>query len=310
MVGSHFVESRGADYELHAVGRTNRFGKGELLRTFKKIDITDHHSLVQAIGRSGCDLLVNFAAFTGVDLCEAESGDREGLAFKSNALAVRWMAESCRASGMEMYHISTDAVFDGTKGPYSEDAVPGPAAGRLSWYGYTKWIAELGLRKALEEHCIVRISHPYRANFAPKLDFARKILTLYSKGKLYPLFTDQVFTPTLIDDLSNALAFLFDRRARGTFHVASPLATTPFDFGEELVRVFFQGGVTGRHLDRGSVTDFNLAPGHAPRLVKGGLNTSRLERAGFTPRNYREGIEEIFRQSRREGSENQDRRSI
>lgn len=298
LVGSHFVESFGSKYELHAIGREDVFGKGGPLRSFDRIDITERGLMQEAVRRSGCEALVNFAAFTDVDACEKESGNTEGLVFRTNSLAVRWMAEACKAGGIAMYHISTDAVFDGTRGPYSEDDQPGRFDKKLGWYGFTKYSAEKELARVGPEHCLIRISYPYRARFDRKLDFARRILSLYREGKLYPLFDDQLLTPTLIDDVSTALDLMIERSLRGTYHVASTVTTTPFEFGSKLLSVFFpsDGKVLG--LKRGSVKDFNRSPGHAPRPMKGGLLTKRIESAGFRPKTFEEGILEIHRQAK------------
>ncbi len=299
LVGSHFVETFGRNYEVSAIGRRNIFPKRGVVSEFRKVDFMRKGDLQHAIRTSGADSVVNFAAETDVEKCELERSDFHGRVFITNSLAPRWIAEACHDSGKSLYQISTDAVFTGRSGPYSEDQRTGSCTRSMSWYGCTKKFAEAGVRTILKKPCIVRIAHPYRARFASKTDFARNLLDCYSKGNLYPLFADQTISPTLIDDVSLALDFLIKRDATGIFHVASSNATTPFDFGCKLISTFYDVRDPADVLEKGSVRDFNKKSGKAPRLVNGGLRTTKIAAAGFVPRTFEEGIEEIHRQSMR-----------
>jgi dTDP-4-dehydrorhamnose reductase len=297
LVGSHFVEKYGAKYEISAIGRTNLFrGKG-LLSKFAKVDLTDMGALHDAVQSNDAELVINFAAETNVDGCETERGRADGKTYLTNTAAVRSLVDACRRSGKVLYQISTDAVFDGTNGPYSEGARPGPLHRDLSWYGHTKFLAEQEVAN-LADYCIVRISYPYRSAYVRKLDFARNILQLYKRGRLYPLFVDQSISPTLIDDVSAALDFLIKRDARGIYHVASRNITTPFEFGCHLISTFFSVENPERVLKKGSVHEDASSPNRAPRPICGGLKTRKIMRMGFTPRTFKEGIREIFRQSK------------
>lgn len=299
MVGSHFVETFGHSYELSALGRRNIFSNQRVISEFRRIDIKNKDELQHAIQSLDAELVINFAAETDVDKCERERDAVDGKIFATNTLAPQWMAEACRDSGKLLYHISTDAVFDGSAGPYHEGDNPGPCTAGMSWYGCTKNLAEAGIRKVMDTWCIVRITHPYRAAFKLRTDFARNMLTLYSKGQLYPLFDDQVISPSLIDDVSLALDFLIKRNATGIFHVASKDSTTPFAFGCKLISTFYGVRNPASILPRSSVREFNRAAGKVPRPVKGGLGTSKVAKMGFIPRTFEEGIEEIHRQSMR-----------
>lgn len=172
----------------------------------------------------------------------------------------------------------------------------GPIRKEISWYGYTKYLAEKQIIEASSESCIIRISHPYRAHFKLKTDFARNILNLYRSGKLFPLFTDQIFSPTFIDDISNSLDFLIRRNARGIYHVACKNPTTPFDFAYELLSVFYPDRDLIA-LKTASILGFNKIQAKAPRQIKGGLRTDKITNEGFVPRTFEEGILEMHRQS-------------
>jgi dTDP-4-dehydrorhamnose reductase len=295
LVGSHFVEKFGRKYEISAIGKRNLFQDKGPLASFSAVDFTDGEALDKAVEESDARIVVNYAARTDVDGCELERGNIGGSVYSVNTTAAKRIAECCQRTGKRMYQISTDMVFDGTSGPYGEKDAPGPATKPIGWYAHTKYLAEQEVEKACKEHCILRIAYPYRANFAPKLDFARSILDQHRRGKLHPMFTDQLFTPTLVDDASTALDLLISKRVEGVVHVASKNVTTPYEFATKLLSAFFS---YSQPLQKGSVLEFNSSPGRAPRPVRGGLRTDRISALGLVPRTTDEGIAEILRQSR------------
>ncbi len=100
-----------------------------------ELDITDRALVLGAFHEIHPDVVINCAAMTAVDDCES----KVDLAYSVNALAVRHLAEGCRAVGAHLATVSTDYVFDGTKiGPYHEwdDTCP------VSVYGRSKVAGE------------------------------------------------------------------------------------------------------------------------------------------------------------------------
>ena len=192
LVGSHFVEKFGKQYNISAIGRNNIFEGREVLTSFERVNFQDKEKLQEAVRASDAEVVINFVAETNVDGCEKERNRTDGKVYFTNTAAVRWLSEICEETGKVLYQISTDAVFDGTQGPYSEADLTGAVRKEISWYGYTKCVAENEIIATFSEFCIIRISYPYRAHFKSKTDFARSILDLYRNGKLFPLFTDQI----------------------------------------------------------------------------------------------------------------------
>ena len=135
LVGSHFVETFGHAYELTAMGRRNIFLNKDVISEFTKEDITNKDEFKRAVRSCDAELVINFAAETDVDKCELEREAENGSVFTINALAPQWLAEACRDSGKLLFQISTDAVFDGSSGPYAEDDKSGPCTSLMSWYG-------------------------------------------------------------------------------------------------------------------------------------------------------------------------------
>jgi len=257
------------------------------------IDITDPKSVTKFFEGYQFESVILFSAFTDVDGAEKQRDDRNSLCWQINVIGVRNIIEACRKFKRKLVFISTDFVFDGTFGPYDERDSVGPSLNKVSWYGITKIEAEKIVQE-LDNSIIIRISYPYRGIFHKKDDIAKRILRLYRKGKLYPMFDDQYITPTFIDDLAPAVEMLVNKNQSGIFHIASPIITTQYDFARKLLETF---GQDSEKLERKSVIKFLKENNHTPRPIRGGLKVEKIKKLGFTPTDWQTGLKIIFNQS-------------
>ena len=104
------------------------------------------------------DIVINAAAYTDVDGCEI----KKEIAFDSNALAVGNLTKLCREYSARFYHISTDYVFDGKSGNYSEYSIPSP----VNYYGFSKVLGDY-MALSYEKALVIRTSGVYgfKSNF-------------------------------------------------------------------------------------------------------------------------------------------------
>ena len=102
--------------------------------TYLALDITDEKAVAQIIAMQKPDVVINTAAMTNVDLCEAEKENCDAL----NVNAVQYLADACQQIDAHLIHISTDFIFDGEDGPYKEEDEQNP----LSYYGLSKLKSE------------------------------------------------------------------------------------------------------------------------------------------------------------------------
>ena len=104
------------------------------------------------------DIVINAAAYTDVDGCEI----KKEIAFNSNALAVGNLTKLCRKYSAKFYHISTDYVFDGKSGNYSESSIPSP----VNYYGFSKVLGDY-MALSYEKALVIRTSGVYgfKSNF-------------------------------------------------------------------------------------------------------------------------------------------------
>jgi dTDP-4-dehydrorhamnose reductase len=274
LVGSHFAETAGPEFELAIAGRTRPVQVGVKFHRFESVDLGDVQAVDRLVRAAKEQVVVNFAARTNVDGVEKERlvdigpAAEASEAYRVNALAPEAMARAAAATGKSFLTISTDFVFDGRRGPYSENDRPDPFGPLVSWYGWTKGEGERRVRKALPRAMIVRISYPFRTPYGGKTDFAGWIRAHGQLGDLPPMYTDQQVTPTWIPDVTRSVASLVRNPQEGTFHVASPTPTTPFQFATYLLE---------------------LLSGSRPALAEGSL-ARRLGQPGVTPRPLRGGL--------------------
>ncbi|MGD1099854.1 MAG: sugar nucleotide-binding protein [Thermoplasmata archaeon] len=292
LVGSHFVMT--TRHRVMDMGQIDPRAEKLPVVGFAPIDLTDAARVEEAVRRSNAEVVVNFAAATDVDAVERERPrspeGAQGPAFLINAAAPEAMARATRETGKFLVSLSTDFVFDGVDGPYSEDAGPMSFSPKLSWYGWTKGEGERRVRAINPAAAVVRIAYPYRASHSGKLDFARKIVDGHRRRALPPYFSDQQITPTWVPDVSRALEFLIDGRKAGVFHVASPTVTSPYLFARELLLAIEH---RPPELTEGSLKQFLARPGTTPRPIRGGLRCTRLPAAGLQLTDWRDGIRQF-----------------
>src|ERR1700693_2200419 len=190
------------------------------------LDISSPRAVERALGAFQPDLVINCAAFTRVDDCEA----RREEAFKVNAEGAGYLAEVCGEHGTFLVHFSTDYIFDGRKSsPYQEDDRPAP----INVYGESKLEGERRGRKSAENHLIIRTQWLYGDGGS---HFVRTILNLAGERDLLKVVNDQTGSPTWTEDLADGAIGLIGKRKAGTYHLVNSGSCTWFDFASEIIK--------------------------------------------------------------------------
>lgn len=256
----------------------------------EEFNVLNWEVLQQYIESKKPTILINLIAQTNLEEMEWERDDKTGLAWQLNVEFPKKLADICQEMDIFLIHISTDAVFAGSekfKGPFSEDQIPDIYCRDLSWYGETKRQGEMAIKNTGGRFAIVRIDYPF-GNPELERDFARKTYSYIKAG--YPLFTDQLFNPTYLPDLSVALHKIIEIEMEGIFHIATKGITTPFGFGKLLAEL--KG--LDVEIKPGSARDFIETPGKPARPIFGGLDTESTEqRLGLKFHTLKEALTEF-----------------
>ncbi|HLC76267.1 MAG TPA: SDR family oxidoreductase [Candidatus Peribacterales bacterium] len=228
LLGGNLLLGLPKDWEI--VGITHTFPlREDSNRTILQADLEREDIAVLCKPCEPFDAIIHTAALTNVDTCEKE----KEKAMHLNARIPEKLAQYAHASGAHLIHISTDQVFDGKKGHYTEESLMNP----VNHYGKTKMEGEDCVRKSGCMSTIIR-TNLFGFNVQEKHDFAGWILNSLQVGKELELFEDVRFSIILANDLVDAIADIIERRLTGTLHIGSVDQCSKYEFGLRLAETF------------------------------------------------------------------------
>ncbi|RIV22514.1 NAD(P)-dependent oxidoreductase [Fibrisoma montanum] len=267
-----------ANTELIATARgANRLPYSEGY-TYQPMDITDRQQVIDVIAEAQPQVVIHTAAMTDVDKCESQ----KDACWAQNVQAVEYLVEACRATNAFLLHVSTDFIFDGTAGPYDEDAEGNP----ISFYGWSKYAAEKvvihsGLRWGIARTVLVYgIAH----------DMSRSNIILWVKksleeGKNIKVVTDQWRSPTLAEDLAMGCYLIADQEAEGIFNISGKEVLTPYEMAIRTADYF---GLDKSLIAQADASTFTQPARRPPRT--GFILDKARSVLGYDPHSFEEGI--------------------
>lgn len=254
-----------------------------------QFDITRLSHVERVFSETPPDLVVNAAAYTAVDRAESDS---EG-AFAVNRDGPAIVAGICAAANIPMIHISTDYVFDGTKGEaYLESDPVSP----LGIYGKSKETGERLVRQVLDRHLIIRTAWLYGSYGH---NFVKTMLRLGTEREEISVVADQYGSPTSASDLAAAILTIASRLesgspvAWGTYHYTGAGVTSWHGFAVKIFAI----AATFRSLKVKSVRPITTSeyPQQAPRPTLSALDCAKIRAAfGLEVRPWPESLKETL----------------
>lgn len=185
--------------------------------TIKDLDITSYSLTEEMILKYSPEVVINTAAYHRVDDCESA----DLLAFQVNVFGAKYVAEVCKKINAVLVYLSTDYVFDGTKGsPYLETDAPNPQ----SAYAISKLAGEQYIKYMLEKYFIVRSSGLYGVAGSlgkGKTNFVENMINKAKNKSELKVVIDEVLTPTYTMDLAGKINELVRTNSFGPYHVTN-----------------------------------------------------------------------------------------
>jgi len=212
-------------------------------------------------------------------------------AFAINVVGTLNISSLCLKYRKKLIYVSTDFVFDGKKdinSAYKEDDLPNP----INFYAQTKYLGEKIVQNLLKEWIICCIAYPYRAKFLAKKDFVRGIFERLKSGQTIKAVTDQIITPTFIDDIVSALEALMNKDIIGVYHLVGSSSHTPLEAANLISKIL---GYYNKNLIE-KTTREEFYHGRAPRPFNLRLSNDKIKNLGVKMKTFKEGLEEVKRQ--------------
>ena len=252
--------------------------------TYAELDITVEAESRQIISKYKPDVVINTAAMTNVDTCEKE----KELCRKMNVEAVEYLIRICEELDIQLIHLSTDFIFDGEAGPYTEDAEPNP----VSFYGESKLAAEDLLKASSCRWTILRTIIVYGiVNDMSRTNIVLWAKSALEKGDPINVVYDQWRMPTLAEDLADCCMLAAVKGAQGVYNASGKDLMSIVELVEHVADFW--------HLDKSLInpisSDTLKQPARRPKRTGFILDKSMLE-LGYTPRTFKEGLAVVDKQ--------------
>ena len=198
---------------------------------YSQLDVSNKRQVKKLLLDFFPDFVINLAAFTNVDKSETE---RE-TCWNINVNAIEYLAKYCVPTNSHLIHISSDYIFDGKNGPYSEKDLPNP----ISYYGRSKLAGENIIKRFNIPSTIIRTNVLFGATKFGRPDFVKWVVDSLRNKKEIRIVTDQINNPTYLGDIAWAIRKIFDTGKTGIYNIGGAEFLSRFEFTQK-ISDFFQ----------------------------------------------------------------------
>lgn len=246
--------------------------------TYHAMDVANALETFAVMSLEKPDVVVHAAAMTQVDDCELRSQQCERI----NVQGTSQVLTDAETFSSHFIYISTDFVFDGEKGNYTEEDDTKP----ISLYGFSKLQAESMVQTSTIPFAIVRTCLVYgnllqggRSNI---VSWVKESL---AQGKTIQVVSDQLRTPTYVEDVAKGIALIIEKKATGIYHISGKDWLTPYDIAIKTANKF--------QLDVAKIIKVDAStfkqPGRRPLKTGFVIEKARKE-LGYEPMSFEEGL--------------------
>lgn len=249
---------------------------------YQCIDITDIENVDNVFNSFAPTHVIHTAALTNVDYCE----EHQEECHKVNVEGTKILFEVAQSINAHFQLLSTDFVFDGEKGDYSEEEQVNP----LSVYAQSKVDAEnLLLESNYQNYSIVRTIIVYGiGNNLSRSNLFVWAKSALPKGDKMNIIDDQFRAPTWADDLAWACIRICELNAKGIYHISGPETYSIYEIVEKIA-AYYSWSMT--NVKRISSSELNQPAKRPPHT---GFNLSKAQKElGYAPKSIEETLDLI-----------------
>lgn len=264
-------------------------GKGECRLSFtgvdnfdyEPMDFTDPFAVHDLFEKYQPSVVVHAGAMSKPDDCEKE----QWQAYLINVEGTVTLLTNAEAYRSFFVFVSTDFVFNGEKGMYSETDIPSP----VNFYGKTKLEAEEIVKEYAFGWAIARTVLVYGKPLAGRSNILSIVKEKLEKGEEYSVVNDQVRTPTYVEDLAAGIVAIIEKKATGIYHLSGADILTPYEMAIKAADFL---KLNKSLLKKVTAADFTQP---AKRPPKTGFNIEKAKRElDYQPRSFDEGLAKTF----------------
>jgi len=270
-------------YEVIATGKGNNklpFGNSEKF-VYTEMDFTNPFVVNDIFDTHKPEIVVHAGAISKPDECELNRKE----ALRINTEGTVTMLSNAAKHKCFFIFISTDFVFDGEAGMYTEVDNPNP----VNFYGKTKLVAEEAVKRYDFDWAIVRTVLVYGKAMAGRSNILTIVKEKLEKGEAYSVVDDQVRTPTYVEDLAAGIIAIMEKRACGIYHLSGINILTPYEMACKTADFL---GLDKSLIKRVTAESFSQP---AKRPARTGFIIDKAKRElAYSPVSFLEGLKRTF----------------
>jgi dTDP-4-dehydrorhamnose reductase len=254
-------------------------------KNYTSLDVTKEKEIQRLFESYSFEAVIHTAAMTNVDHCEVNQAECDLL----NITATSYLWNACKRHQVHFQLLSTDFIFDGQKGNYSEEDQPSP----LNYYGLSKLKAEkLLLGDENKNWSIVRTILVYgMTHNNNRNNLVVWAMTALPKGDKMTIVNDQFRSLTWADDLALGCWLIINKKLNGIFHISGGQTKSIYDWVIFIANHF---GWSTEHVTPVSSFELNQIAKRPPRT---GFNLAKArEILGFEPKKMEETLDILAKQ--------------
>ena len=246
------------------------------------VELIDEEGIQRVIDSKKPTVIVHAGAMTQVDECEKDHNACDLANIKGTVNLIK----AAESFAEHLIYVSTDFVFDGLRGNYAEEDQPGP----VNYYGHTKLRAEDLVRQTSMDWAIVRTCLVYGNTFeGTRSNIITWVKENLEQNKKIKVVTDQIRTPTYVEDLAKGILLVIEKKAKGVYHISGNEILTPYQMAIKTADFF--------NLDKNLIEEVNASTFSqiAKRPQRTGFDISKANtELGYKPMSFSEGLERMF----------------
>ncbi|MEE3037206.1 MAG: SDR family oxidoreductase [Bacteroidota bacterium] len=284
LLGQKLIHLLKKNYQLLATSLGNCLVSNQTEFEYKPLNITDQKAINELVDDFKPEVIINTAAMTDVDGCEDNHKGCDEL----NVKAVDYLVQSCFRHSAHLIQISTDFIFDGEDGPYTETDLPNP----LSYYGLSKLKSEKLIRQSSIKWTILRTIILY----GTAENLQRNNIVLWGRkalkdGTALNIIDDQFRAPTLAEDLAQACLLAIDKQAYGVFNASGKDTMSIYEMVERMADFY---KCDKSNINRISSSTLNQKAKRPPKT--GFILDKSISELGYQPHSFEEGLQILEQQ--------------